>query len=84
MGTLDAGRHGQLGRAVGQQETARARVVRSGERLVDAQVAPWLPVVVAVIERRLADEEVAVAGEVGQSLARAAVARIGDRAPVPP
>ena len=52
------------------------------ERLVDAQVPARQAVVVAVIERRLADEEIRVAGELGEALARAAVAGVGDRLPV--
>ena len=63
----------ELCRTVGQQQPTRARVPGGRQRLVDTEVPARLAVVVPVVERRLADEQVAVAGKVGETLARAAV-----------
>ena len=82
VGPLDSGRDDELGRAVGEQHAARTGLRGGCERLVDAEVAAGLTVVLAAIERRLADEEIGVACELGEPLARAAVSRVGDRLPV--
>ena len=49
------------------------------ERFVHAQVASRLAVVIAVLERCLAHEQIAVPSQLDQSVARAAVAGVGDR-----
>src|SRR5688572_27567285 len=59
----------QLGRAVREEEVARARGGIRLERLLGAQVAARLAVGLAGLERRLADEEVGVARELGDPLA---------------
>ncbi len=79
VGELDAVRGWELRGAVRQQQPARAgRRVRL-ERLVRAQVAARLAVRVAVVERRLTDEEVGVASELRDALARAGVTRVRER-----
>ena len=56
-----------------QKEPLHGRSLGSRQRFLGAQVPPRLAVVLATIEGRLADEEVAVSGELGKALARATV-----------
>ena len=74
---MPAGTESSAGRWV--RRTRRVPERGPPQRLVDAQMPARLAVVVTVVERRLADEEVAVPRELRQALARAAVAGIGDR-----
>ena len=79
VGELDAVRRGELRRAVRQEQAPRAGGRVRVERLLGAQVAARLPVGLARLERRLADEQVGVPGELGDPLARAGVARVRER-----
>ena len=69
----------QLRGAVGEEQPSRARGRVGGERLFRAQVATRLAVGIAGLERRLADEQVDVPGQVGHAPARPRVARVGER-----
>ena len=62
-----------------EEQVARAGGGVRLERLLGAQVAARLAVGLAALERRLADEEVGVARELGDPLARPRVARVRER-----
>ena len=79
VGEEDAVGGWELRGAVGEQQPVGARGGVGSERLLRAQVAARLAVGVAVLERRLADQQVGVSGEVRDALARARVARVGER-----
>jgi hypothetical protein len=62
-----------------QQEAAGAGGPVGVERLVDAQVTPWLAVRSARLQGRLADEQIGVAGELGDPLTRSRVTGVRER-----
>ena len=81
VGELEAVGERQLRRAVGQQQPLRARARSAATAPRPArQVPAGRPVVLAAHERRLAEEEVGVAAELGERVARAAVARVREDA----
>ena len=62
-----------------EEQPLRARGLEGRDRLLGREVAAGLAVELAALERRLAEEEVDVLGQLGKPLARARVARVGER-----
>src|SRR5207248_11421710 len=84
VGALEAVGEWQLVRAVRDEEALGARGHEGGERLVDVEVPARLAVELAPLERRLAEEEVGVAREVGELPPGSAGARVRARPPAGP
>ena len=65
-----------LVRPVGHEQAARAGGAEGGERLVEREMTARIRLIVR--QRGLAHEEIRVAGQIGQGVARAGVAGVGE------
>src|SRR5262249_30217429 len=68
----------QLARTVGEEEALRPRLLEGLDRLVEREMTSWLAVELAAEERRLADEQIRVAGGAHQLPRRRRVAGVGE------
>src|SRR3954452_24281283 len=78
-GALDSFGERQLGRSVDDHEPTRAGILERRDRLVRGEVpAQTVRALLALLQRRLAEEEVCVAADLGQVRARRRVTGIGE------